>query len=132
MRRIIFGAVALVAAALAAVGIAGRRRRVRVDEWLPVEPAPPIGATASGDTPTTAGDALAGEPTGAAEASGSAPSAALAESAASVEPSVEPSVETDYGPVGGSPADGPGKPRARARRKVVSATPSNEGDVASS
>lgn len=125
MRRIILGAVTLVAAALAAVGIAGRRRRVRVDEWLPVEPAPPIGATGAGDAPTPAGDAITGEPTGAMEAAGSA------DAMASVEPPVEPSVEADYGPVGGSPADAPVKARARARRKAVSATPSNEGDVAS-
>lgn len=122
MRRVIFGAVALVAAALAAVGIAGRRRRVRGDEWLPVEPAPPIGATGAGDASSTpAGDAIAGEPTGAREASASAESVEL-----SVEPSAQPSVEADYGPVNvpaGAPSDASATPRTRSRRKTIAVPP---------
>ncbi len=120
MRRVIFGAVALLAAALAAVGITGRRRRVRVDEWLPVEPAPPLGATGAGDAPTPAGDAIAGEPTGAMEAAASAES-------------VEPSVEADYGPVGAAAPKERSKPRTRPRRtSAAAAAPSSEGDAASS
>jgi len=117
MRRVIFGAVARVAAALAAVGIVGRRRRVRADEWLPVEPAPPLGATGAGDAPTPAGDAIAGDPTGA------APAPAL----------VEPSVEADYGPVGAAATTETAKTRTRRRRaSAAAADPSTEGDAASS
>lgn len=113
MRRVIFGAIALVAAALAAVGIAGRRRRVRADEWLPVEPAPPIGATGAGDAPTPAGDAIAGGPTGTMAGVASAES-------------VEPSVEADFGLVN-APAKAASAasatPGTRSRRKTTAKPP---------
>jgi hypothetical protein len=52
MRRVIFGAVTVAVAALAAIGLIGRRRWAMRDEALPLEPAPPLGAAgAVGEDP---------------------------------------------------------------------------------
>ena len=50
MRRLIFGAVALVTGILAAGGLALRRRRGRRDDMLPLEPSPPLASTAAATT----------------------------------------------------------------------------------
>jgi hypothetical protein len=56
MRRLIFGAMALVTGVAAAIGLAVRRRRGHRDESLPLEPAPPLLAT-PGVAPAEAGAA---------------------------------------------------------------------------
>jgi hypothetical protein len=50
MRRLIFGAVALVTGLLAAVGVALTRRHRNRDEVLELDPAPPFGSGESGAT----------------------------------------------------------------------------------
>jgi hypothetical protein len=52
MRRVIFGALTVAVAALAAIGIIGRRRWAIRDDALPLEPAPPLGSSgAVGEEP---------------------------------------------------------------------------------
>lgn len=45
MRRLIFGATALVTGLVAAVGMVVRRRRAKRDDVLPLDPAPPLGSS---------------------------------------------------------------------------------------
>jgi hypothetical protein len=115
MRRVIFGALTVAVAGLAAIGIIGRRRWAIRDDVLPLEPAPPLGLG------VTAGAAGAVSAAQALEA-GTAPSA----------PS-EPSAGPADGPVDEAALRQKAKPSARPRRKAATApAPTIEGDAATS
>ena len=125
MRRVIFWAAGLSAAALAAIGLVVRRRWAVPDETLPVEraPAPPVPSAVMPLHAVEPAAPTTGEPEAAAAA---AASERLEPTAANAAVSTEPSIEADFGPVSAGPVSaGPvppppikraAKPRARSSR----------------
>jgi hypothetical protein len=144
MRRVIFGALTVAVAALAAIGIVGRRRWAIRDDALPLEPAPPLGSNgAVGEEP--APDTLPASTTPSVDADfgfavapttpdADAPAMPVARSRrkkTAARPA--PSVEADYGVVSAAAPKETAKPRARPRRtSAAAAAPSTEGDAAPS
>ena len=123
MRRVIFWAAGLSAAALAAIGLVVRRRWAVPDEMLPVEraPAPPVPSAVMPLHAVEPAAPTTGEPELAAAAAADAASERPEPTAADPAVSTEPSIEAAFGPVSAGPVPPPpikraAKPRARSSR----------------